>query len=121
MVPGYDCAASVLLCAEDNAAVLGLDDESSWAAAATPPRDTVVAAAAAGVAVDGFLTEFPLLSDDCVAALVEKEVQHMPAEGYLQKLQRRHGDLDLAAVRKDAVDWIWKVSSLNRWILCLLC
>jgi len=50
-----------------------------------------------------------LLSDDCVATLVEKEVEHMPAEGYLQKLQRRHGDLDLAAVRKDAIDWIWKV------------
>lgn len=112
MVPGDDCAASVLLCAEDNAAVLGLDEEgeeSSWAAAATPPRDTVAAAAATGVAVDGFLTELPLLSDDCVAALVEKEVEHMPAEGYPQKLQRRHGDLDLAAVRKDAVDWIWKV------------
>ena len=64
MVPGYDCAASVLLCAEDNAAILGLDDdgeESSWAAAATPPRDTVAAAAATGVAVDGILTEFPLL------------------------------------------------------------
>jgi cyclin D1/2/4, plant len=124
MVPGYDCAASVLLCAEDNAAILGLDDdgeESSWAAAATPPRDTVAAAAATGVAVDGILTEFPLLSDDCVATLVEKEVEHMPAEGYLQKLQRRHGDLDLAAVRKDAIDWIWKVSSLNRWILCLRC
>uniref|UniRef100_A0A804NXJ9 Cyclin C-terminal domain-containing protein n=1 Tax=Zea mays TaxID=4577 RepID=A0A804NXJ9_MAIZE len=123
MVPGYDCAASVLLCAEDNAAILGLDDdgeESSWAAAATPPRDTVAAAAAAatGVAVDGILTEFPLLSDDCVATLVEKEVEHMPAEGYLQKLQRRHGDLDLAAVRKDAIDWIWKEG--RAWMTQLL-
>lgn len=27
MVPGYDCAASVLLCAEDNAALFGLDEE----------------------------------------------------------------------------------------------
>lgn len=117
MVPGYDCAASVLLCAEDNAAILCLDEEgeeSSWAAAATPPRDTVVAAAATGVAVDANLTEFPLLSDDYVAELVEREVEHMPAEGYPQKLQRRHGDKDLAAVRKDAIDWIWKVSSLNR-------
>ncbi|RLM78920.1 hypothetical protein C2845_PM12G27720 [Panicum miliaceum] len=32
----------------------------------------------------------------------------MPAEGYPQKLKRRHGGLDLAAVRRDAVDWIWK-------------
>ncbi|RCV08452.1 hypothetical protein SETIT_1G327700v2 [Setaria italica] len=113
MLPGYDCAASVLLCAEDNAAILGLDDEgeeSSWAGA-TPPRDTVVAAAAAaaGIAADGFLTEFPLQSDECVAALVERETEHMPVEGYPQKLQRRYGGLDLAAVRRDAVDWIWKV------------
>lgn len=124
MVPGYDCAASVLLCAEDNAAILGLDEEgeeSSWAAAATPPRDTVAAAAATGVAVDGFLPELPLLSDDYVASLVEREVEHMAAEGYPQKLQRRHGDLDLAAVRKDAVDWIWKVSSLNRSMRSFLC
>ncbi|KAG2661722.1 hypothetical protein PVAP13_1KG265098 [Panicum virgatum] len=108
MVPGYDCAASVLLCEEDNAAILGLDEgeESSWAGA-TPPRDTV-AGAAGGIAVEGFLTELPLLSDEYVAALVERETGHMPVEGYPQKLQRRHGGLDLAAVRKGAVDWIWK-------------
>jgi cyclin D1/2/4 len=116
MLPGYDCAASVLLCAEDNAAILGLDDdgeESSWAGA-TPPRDTVAAsaAAAAGIAAEGFL-EFPLQSDECVAALVERETEHMPVEGYPQKLQRRYGGLDLAAVRRDAVDWIWKVSCVN--------
>ncbi|TVU28612.1 hypothetical protein EJB05_20135, partial [Eragrostis curvula] len=114
MVPGYDCAASVLLCAEDNAAVLGLDEEgeeSSWPAGATPLRDT----AAGGVAVEGFLTDFPLQSDDCIEALVEKEEVHMPADGYLQKLHRRQGGLDLAAIRRDAIDWIWKVKSLAPW------
>ncbi|KAL6633508.1 hypothetical protein ACP70R_026179 [Stipagrostis hirtigluma subsp. patula] len=115
MVPSYDCAASVLLCAEDNAAILGLDEEgeeSSWAAAAaTPPRDTAAAAAAAAAAVvdEGFLTDFSLQSDECIAALVEREVEHMPVEGYPEKLQRRRGGLDLAAVRRDAVDWICKV------------
>ncbi|KAK3155347.1 hypothetical protein QOZ80_2BG0202050 [Eleusine coracana subsp. coracana] len=107
MVPGYDCAASVLLCAEDNAAVLGLDEEgeeSSWPAGATPPR----AAAAGGVAVEGYLADFPLQSDECIEALVEREEQLMPVEGYLQKLHRRHGDLDLGGIRKDAIDWIWK-------------
>lgn len=110
MMPGYDCAASVLLCAEDNAAVLGLDEEgeeSSWPAGATPPRD----AAAGGVAVEGYLTDFRLQSDDCIEALVEREEGHMPADGYLQKLHRRHGGLDLGAIRKDAIDWIWKVRS----------
>lgn len=56
-------------------------------------------------------------SDDYVAALVEKETAHMPVEGYPQKLQRRYGDRDLAALRRDAVDRIWKVSSVNRWDL----
>lgn len=110
MASGYDCAASVLLCAEDNAAVLGLDEEgeeSSWPAGATPPRD----AAAGGVAVEGYLTDFPLQSDDCIEALVEREEAHMPVEGYLQKLHRRYGGLDLGAIRKDAIDWIWKVRS----------
>lgn len=107
MVPGYDCAASALLCAEDNAAILDLDEEgeeSSWVAS-TPPRDTAAAAAAA----DGFLTEPPLLSDDCFAALMERETELMPMEGYPQKLHRRYGDLDLATARRDAIDWIWKV------------
>ncbi|KAF7085958.1 hypothetical protein CFC21_089318 [Triticum aestivum] len=110
MVPsGYDCAASVLLCAEDNAAILGLDDDEedcSWAAAAaTPPRIAADAAAAA----EGFLVDHPVQSDECVAALVETEKEHMPADGYPQMLLRRPGALDLAAVRRDAIDWIWKV------------
>ena len=116
MVPGYDCAASVLLCAEDNAAILGLDEEgeeSSWAGA-TPPRDTVAGGGGSGIAVEEFSTELPLQSDEYVAALVERETGHMPAEGYPQKLQRRHGGLDFAAIRRGAVDWIWKVSCANR-------
>jgi cyclin D1/2/4, plant len=126
MVSGYDCAASVLLCAEDNAAVLGLDEEgeeSFWPAGATPPTECSRSAAAGGVAVDGYLTDFPLQSDDCIEALVEKEEEHMPVEGFLQKLQRRHSPLDLGAIRRDAIDWIWKVRSpyslescfLRRW------
>ncbi|XP_015688943.1 cyclin-D3-1-like isoform X2 [Oryza brachyantha] len=109
MVPSYDCAASVLLCAEDNTAILGLDgeeeeEECSWAAA-TPPRD----AAAAAAATDGFLMDFPALSDECIAALVEREEEHMPMEGYPERLQPRPESVDLAAVRRDALDWIWKV------------
>lgn len=105
MGPSYDCAASVLLCAEDNAAILGLDDddECSWAAPATPPRHAAAAA-------DGFLMDYSVQTDGCIAALVEREVEHMPMDGYPQMLLRRlGGGLDLAAVRRDAIDWIWKV------------
>jgi hypothetical protein len=109
MGPSYDCAASVLLCAEDNAAILGLDDdeECSWAAAVTPPRH---AAAAGGGGADGFWMDYHVQSDGCIAELVEREAEHMPMEGYPQMLLRRLGGLDLAAVRRDAIDWIWKVS-----------
>nr|CAB3448041.1 unnamed protein product [Digitaria exilis] len=191
MVPGYDCAASVLLCAEDNASILGLDEEgeeSSWAAA-TPPRDTIAAAADGGgwIAADGnmvflhsnvvppaaaaattpaalnldsvsvlyygtllphplkaVITDFllspsrannisrsttasaptPSRVEAVEAAAAMKRLDLFsgscqstpaqnffpPAEGYPQKLQRRYGDLDLAALRRDAVDRIWKVT-----------
>ncbi|KAG8059359.1 hypothetical protein GUJ93_ZPchr0002g24981 [Zizania palustris] len=108
MVLSYDCAASVLLCAEDNVAILGLDgeeegeeEECSWEVA-TPLRDAVAAS-------DGFMMDFPVQSDECIAALVETEEKHMPMEGYHQRLLQRPGGLDLAAIRRDAVDWIWKV------------
>uniref|UniRef100_A0A0D9VLB1 Cyclin C-terminal domain-containing protein n=1 Tax=Leersia perrieri TaxID=77586 RepID=A0A0D9VLB1_9ORYZ len=117
MIPSYDCAASVLLCAEDNTAILGLDgdeggeEECSWAAA-TPPRD------AAAAAMDG-LMDLPMLSDECIASLVEREVEHMPMEGYPQRLlQPPPGCLDLAAARRDALDWIWKED--KAWVLQLL-
>jgi cyclin D1/2/4 len=109
MGPSYDCAASVLLCAEDNAAILGLDDDDdcSWAAAVTPPRP---AFAAGGGGADGFSMGYPVQTDDIIAALVEREEEHMPTEGYPEMLRRRLAGLDLAAVRRDAIDWIWKVS-----------
>lgn len=107
MGPSYDCAASVLLCAEDNAAILGLDDDDdcSWAAAVTPPRP---AFAAGGGGADGFSMGYPVQTDDIIAALVEREEEHMPMEGYPEMLRRRLAGLDLAAVRRDAIDWIWK-------------
>ena len=68
------------------------------------------AAADAAAAAEGFLVDHPVQSDECVAALVATEKEHMPADGYPQMLLRRAGALDLAAVRRDAIDWIWKVS-----------
>lgn len=111
MVPSYDCAASVLLCAEDNAAILGLDDdeECSWAAAAAPATPPRHAAAGDGGGAGGFSMYYSVQTDGCIAALVEREEEHMPMEGYPQMLLRRLGGLDLAAVRRDAIDWIWKV------------
>lgn len=61
------------------------------------------------VVVEGFSMYYSVQTDGCIAALVEREEEHMPMEGYPQMLLRRLGGLDLAAVRRDAIDWIWKV------------
>lgn len=49
---------------------------------------------------------FPVLSDETVRAMVEKESEHLPKYDYLYRL--RSGDLDLIA-RDDALDWILEV------------
>uniref|UniRef100_A0A0E0HMQ9 Cyclin C-terminal domain-containing protein n=1 Tax=Oryza nivara TaxID=4536 RepID=A0A0E0HMQ9_ORYNI len=106
MAPSFDFAASILLCAEDNTAILDLGEESeeiSWV-----------------VGVDASLgdlsMDFPLQSDDCIEALLgREEQQHIPMEGYLQRLLLQPDELDLVAVRSDAIDWIWKVHELYKF------
>ena len=50
----------------------------------------------------------PVQSDDCVAALIQTEMEHMPVDGYPQML-RRLGALYLAAITRDTIDRTWKV------------
>lgn len=45
-------------------------------------------------------------SEETVRAMVAREREHFPRVDYLQRL--RSGKLDLG-VRRDALDWIWKV------------
>lgn len=52
------------------------------------------------------LKSFPLQSEECIALLVEKELEHIPGEDYVERLL--NGDLDIS-VRRDAIDWIGKV------------
>uniref|UniRef100_R7W5X6 Cyclin N-terminal domain-containing protein n=1 Tax=Aegilops tauschii TaxID=37682 RepID=R7W5X6_AEGTA len=108
----YYCAASVLPCAEDNVpssvspttrSVPGRRRQPVTSSQRMPP-------ATADGAAEGFLVDHPVQFDDCVMALVETKKEHMPADGYPQMLRWPLGDLDLAAVRRDAIDWIWKVS-----------
>lgn len=53
---------------------------------------------------------FALQSDDVIKEMVEKEMEHLPRDDYLERL--RSGDLGLSA-RREAIEWIWKV--------CLFC
>jgi cyclin D1/2/4 len=49
-------------------------------------------------------------SEEIVRVMVEKEKDHLPRDDYLMRL--RSGDLDLS-VRREALDWIWKVGFIS--------
>ncbi|XP_020206373.1 cyclin-D4-1 [Cajanus cajan] len=97
MAPSFDCVSS-LLCAEDDSVFdeshngVGVY-EDTWRPRRHHFDET---------------DELPLLSDDCFALMVEKECQHWPGVGYLNKLHT--GDFDFGS-RMEAIDWIQKVRS----------
>lgn len=111
MAPSFDCAASSLLCADENDSVFedndccgALSDEfdSQW----SHRVHQNFRGGFDGVG-GGWL---PLQSEEFLALLLEKEEQHLPNAEYLNLM--RNGDLDLVA-RSEAVDWIGKVGSFN--------
>ncbi|XWS21430.1 hypothetical protein CRYUN_Cryun30bG0054200 [Craigia yunnanensis] len=111
MAPSFDCAVSGLLCAEDNNIIFYDNDYFGGGAEVEEfgatwnhryYRNLNQNRVFNGVDEDGL----PLQSEECLALMVEKELQHLPDADYLKKLQS--GDLDLEA-RKEAVDWIGKV------------
>nr|CAB3483274.1 unnamed protein product [Digitaria exilis] len=100
----YDMAASMLFCAEEHSSILCLDEEEedvAAAAAAAPGRKR-------GRSPDYGADLFPPQSEECVAGLVEREEEHMPRSDYGERLRRAGAGVDLC-VRREAVDWIWKV------------
>lgn len=109
MVPSFDCAASSLLCAEDNSSIFDEADdateveelETAWHHRNHRSRNQ-------GKSFNGedFLIGLPVQTDECLALMIGKESQHLPAADYLMRL--RSGDLDIGA-RREVVDWIDKV------------
>ncbi|XP_062191008.1 cyclin-D4-2-like [Phragmites australis] len=96
----YDVAASMLLCTEDNSTILCLEEEEEVVELEGRKR---------GRSPDGDdfgVDLFPPQSEECVAGLVEREREHMPRADYGERL--RGGGVDLC-VRREAIDWIWKV------------
>ncbi|XAR48514.1 hypothetical protein NMG60_11031363 [Bertholletia excelsa] len=111
MAPSFDCAASSLLCAEDNNSIfcdeacygdVEEEFEPSW----PHHRDYRTKNQNQNIDVVDSFTGLPVQSDDCLALMLKRESEHLPASDYLNRL--RTGDLDLRA-RKEAVDWIVKV------------
>ncbi|XP_020243910.1 cyclin-D4-1-like [Asparagus officinalis] len=100
----YNTASSILLCAEDNNSILCFEDEieeqengRGWA-----PQEQ------RNDFYGDFLMGFPLQSDECLDLMVKREAEHLPREDYGKRLIT--GALDIS-IRRDAVDWIWKVHS----------
>lgn len=92
MAPSFDCAVSSLLCAEEHSAIFDdIEFEDKWS-----HRNRTFAGEIG----------LPKQSDECLASMAEKEVEHLPDLDYLNRLKT--GRFDLAS-RNEALDWILKV------------
>ncbi|KAK4796084.1 hypothetical protein SAY86_028410 [Trapa natans] len=100
-----DC---VLLCGEDASSVF--DDDSEWRGSVPPQQDVNPGSLYLPRHHDRLEDEwaFPVLSEDCLRELLEKERQLLPGYDYLKMLI--NGDVDVVA-RTKAIDWIHKVHS----------
>lgn len=100
MAPSFDCAIASLLCSEENDSIFGNDE---YGGASELNHEVRIE----NLSFNGDLfTGLPLQNDECLALMVEKECQYLPATDYLNRL--KNGDLDLE-FRKEAIDWIEKV------------
>ncbi|XP_020235191.1 cyclin-D4-2 [Cajanus cajan] len=106
MAPSFDCVSS-LLCAEDNS----IFDENDYGGSGEMLDDTwqhpgYDRSLSLSENLGGPIGGFPLMSDDCLRLMVEKEFHHLPNGDYVNRL--RSGDLNFEA-RNEAIDWIEKV------------
>lgn len=62
-----------------------------------------------GIRSEPLICNIPFQSDEILCLLFERENELLPRDDFLQRL--RSGNLDLS-VRKQALDWIFKVSVL---------
>lgn len=124
MAPSFDYTVSSLLCAEEEAiTIFGddnyggfVDDYSEIGHDRLDRNQPNLNQNHLGLGFSGFLT-IELVSEDCLAAMFEREKHHLPRFDFLKRL--KIGDLDLEA-RNEAIDWIQKVHSHYKFgPLCL--
>ncbi|CAN6173040.1 unnamed protein product [Urochloa humidicola] len=107
MMPRFDVAASMLLCSENSTTIFDLGEEEeeskeiSWVLRSPSRHDNASS--------EVLLIDFPLQSESYIKELLGREEEHLPVEGYAQRLQEEPGGSDLMAVRSATIDWMWKV------------
>lgn len=96
----FDCASSILLCAEDNSSILDFDGDHEGL-----DLDGVVTCEQRcdfyGDPLVGFALR--LQSEESLSLMIRRECELLPKADYAQKLD--------VSVRRDAIDWIVKVCS----------
>ncbi|KAK8951913.1 Cyclin-D4-1 [Platanthera zijinensis] len=103
----YECASSILLCSEDNHSIFGCDEEDEEEDAEMHCSDWFPHQKSCEIYRD-FLMSFPLLTEECVLLLLQREADHLPRDDYPKRLI--NGSLDVS-IRADAVHWLLKVHS----------
>ncbi|RWW21206.1 hypothetical protein GW17_00014648 [Ensete ventricosum] len=114
----YVCASSILLCPEDSSSVLGFDEREKQEQDAEGEVERRGLRHFAGKRSDfygGFLMDSTLLSEDCIASLVERELQHLPRGDYAERLLR--GQLDLAV---GEAKYVFEARTIQRMELLVL-
>nr|GMD93967.1 cyclin-D4-2-like isoform X2 [Ipomoea batatas] len=108
MAPSFDYAISTLFCAEDNDSLFyDESDEVGYACVEVfedhwdhrNDRNSEHQRAS--------LTDLPVQSEECLALMIRRESELLPACDYSKRL--RNGELDIAA-RDEVLDWITKVA-----------
>lgn len=120
MAESFDSATSNLLCSENNSTCFDDDDDLECngfvnGVVISPSWDHINLNSSdhhcpnlynlGSVSFMCFVTQ----SEEIVKGMIEREREHLPRNDYLMRL--RSGDLDLS-VRREALDWIWKVGLL---------
>ncbi|XP_031114297.1 cyclin-D4-2-like isoform X2 [Ipomoea triloba] len=107
MAPSFDCAISTLFCAEDNDSLFyDESDEVGYACVEVFEDHWDHRSDRNSEHQRASLTDLPVQSEECLALMIRRESELLPACDYSKRL--RNGELDIAA-RDEVLDWITKV------------
>ncbi|KAL2521776.1 Cyclin-D4-1 [Forsythia ovata] len=116
----YDCTASDLLCNEETKSLCFDDDDlvDPFNDVSCQTNDDKGMSFVNGGPDSEPLVHLPCLSEESIGLMVEREMEHMPRDDYLNRL--RSGDMDMS-VRREAVDWMCKAHAHYRFGALCLC